>query len=148
MTVRAWFTISALVLVALAIAFAFRVFGPVSTPGILARSGDVRLEGTLVESCWPGRSGKIACTRGDGARGSAPTVASQGHFRVLVEYYQQPTRGTIRIDGPERIQVDDWRSPLSYDLEPGTYSLTTEARYPQNAFIRYVFRFKVTRSGS
>ena len=75
-------------------------------------------------------------------------MAQKGRFRIIVAYPSQPRDGEIRIDGPERVRVDDWRNPLSYDLDPGTYRLTTDAKYVEGAFVRYVFRFTVTRSGS
>lgn len=149
MTVRAWFTISALVLAALATAFVFRLFAPINAPGILVRSGDVRLHGKLDESCWPGRNRELRCEREDA--GSVPAtevVAAKGAFRIVVAYPAQPDDGEIRIDGPDPVHIDDWRNPLRYDLEPGTYTLSARANYPERAFVRYVFRFRVTRSGS
>jgi len=147
-TVRAWFTISALVLAALAAAFVFRLFAPITAPGILVRSGDVRLNGRLDDACWPGRHGELRCERAESTSPSAVVVPADGRFRIVVAYPVQPEVGEIRIDGPERVRIGDWRNPLPYNLEPGTYTLTAEARYPERAFVRYVFRFRVTRSGS
>lgn len=149
MTVRAWFTISALVLVALAAAFVFRLFAPNNPPGILVRSGDVRLQGRLDEACWPGRNGELNCERPESTALPSPEVVpAKGTLRIVVAYPAQPDVGEIRIDGPDPTRVGDWRNHLRYDLEPGTYMLTAEARYPERAFVRYVFRFRVTRSGS
>jgi hypothetical protein len=147
-TVRAWFTISALVLAALAAAFVFRLFAPINAPGMLVRSGDVRLQGRLEESCWPARDGELQCEEGRSASSPASeTVPAKGTFRIVVAYPAQPEDGEIRIDGPDPTRIRDWRNPLRYDLEPGTYTLTAQAQYPERAFVRYVFRFRVTRSG-
>lgn len=148
MTVRAWFTISALVVAALAIAFGFWLFAPARVPSILARSGDVRLEGALVEACWPERGGELTCKESADTDVRAAIVPAKGRFRIVVAFPTQPEDGEIRISGPERVRVNDWRNPLPYDLEPGTYGLTTEARYRDGAYVRYAFRFTVTRAGS
>ncbi len=133
---------------ALAAAFVFRLFAPVTAPAILVRSGEVRLEGRLVDVCWPGRDGELRCEKAESSTTSAPEVPAKGTFRIVVAYPAQPENGEIRINGPSRVRIGDWRNPLPYDLDPGTYTLTAEAKYPERAFVRYVFRFRVTRSGS
>src|SRR5688572_17925601 len=97
-TVRAWFTISALVLVALAAAFGFRLFASNPAPEIVVRAGDVRLERKLDTACWPQRSGQVECSeaeRADDPRYKA--IPSSGTLRILVAYPVQPTDGSIWI---------------------------------------------------
>ncbi len=152
MTVRAWFTISALVLVALAAAFGFRLFASNPAPEIVVRAGDVRIEGKRVRACWPQRSGRVECS---GAESSDdvryPAIASSGSLRILVAYPVQPTDGSIRItdrDSGSTILQEEWTRSLHYDLDPARYVLRVSAPYPEGARVIYNFFFSVRRSGS
>lgn len=148
MTVRAWFTISALVLAALAAAFIFRLFQPMRAPEMRLRAGDTTLEGSMDEACWIGRNGERSCEGGSNDGAKSASIPPRGEFRLIVLYPVQPETGEIRIDGPDgRGEAQKWRSELPYELEPGRYTLTARADYPERSFIRYVFRFTVTRSG-
>lgn len=147
MTVRAWFTISALVLAALAAAFVFRLFAPVPAPEVVARAGEVRLDGEMRETCWPQRGGDVRCRRGD-ADPRGGTLPGRGTLRMIVTFPTQPEDGYVSITGPEDLRVDGWRRNVAYDLPPGDYEMTAQATYPGDAFVRYAFRFSVSRSGS
>ena len=153
MTVRAWFTISALVLAALAAAFVFGLFASNPTPELVAHPGGARLQGALVEACWPRRGGEIGCERGE-ARPGTSTVPPTGRFRFVVAYPAQPTSGRIRIDGMSAAnkdssrEIDDWRRSVTYELETGPYRLLVTADYGDGASISYAFAVNVTNSGS
>lgn len=153
MTVRAWFTISALVLAALAAAFIFRLFAPVPAPEIIVRAGDERLGGMLVRACWPQRTGEIECRdepdRSDDIR--RERIPSSGDLQISIAYPAPPESGslTITTEPSDRVVLTrDWTSTLSYDLEPGSYVLRAVARYPEEASVTYDFLFSVIRSGS
>ncbi len=144
MTVRTWITLSVLILVALSVATVARMLAPVPHPPVLARSGDVRLEGELVEACWPQRGGDLRC-EDDGERSDPITIRREGELRIVVAYPAQPEEGSVvvRRDGTDVISENDWEDEIGYELDPGTYELITEARYPQDAFVRYRFAFQV-----
>ncbi len=148
MTVRTWFTISALVVAALTGAFVYRLLQPLAFPEVILRSGDVRIEGDLAASCWPKRGPELRCTRKDAEPASRSTIPSAGTFRFIVTFPAQPEDGEIRIDGPTRLKLDDWRQSLAYELAPGSYTLRARGEYPNDAYVSYLFRFRVTRSGS
>ena len=149
MTVRTWFTISALVCVALAGAVVYQFLRPLKPPEILVTVGNVRLDGRIVEVCWPQRSGELDCgyeDRNDERR----VVPSKGKFRLVVAYPAQPQDGQITLSRGRRPlkSRDRWDREISYDLPPGDYSLEVQARYLEDAFLHYVFPLTVTRSGS
>ena len=146
MTVRAWFTISALVLVALSVAIVVRLLAPVQAPEILARVDDVRLEGVLVESCWPQRGNDVTCKDGPDEDPETRTLPSSGTLRFIVTYPAQPDDGSIVIEGEgEEIRKRSWDDDIRYELEPGDYTIEAQADYPQDAYVRYRFAFTVTR---
>lgn len=143
MTVRAWFTISAVVLVVLTGAVTYRLLAPVSTPAILARAGDVRLEGEHVYSCWPQRGGRPKCERSK-ATPRAVVVPRSGKLRVVVAYPVQPDSWQLTIANSERTVIFTESHDLDYELGPGSYRMDVQARYPDDAFVQYHFRFKVS----
>lgn len=152
MTVRAWFTISALVLAALAAAFMLQLFRPVRPPEILVRAGEQRLDGGLVEACWPQRNGELRCQQPD-ERGSTQTIPGNGSLRIVLASPAQPQEGWIRIEdagGRDVLETDEWKRTVRYDLGPGTYTMLVQAGRtgPKNAYVRYLFPVRVTRSGS
>src|SRR5688572_13457634 len=149
MTVRTWFTISALVLVALAGAVVYQFLRPLRPPEILVSVGDVRLDGRVERACWPQRNGELDCgseDRSDDRR----IIPNEGTFRFVVAFPAQPEDGKITIARGRRTleSHDGWDRELDYDLEPGNYVLDVQAQYPEDAHLHYVFPFKVTRSGS
>jgi hypothetical protein len=149
MTVRAWFTISALVLLALSAAVIVRLLAPVAAPEILARVGDTRLDGTRIASCWPQRGNDLRCEEGGDDDRELRTIPSSGRMRLIVTYPAQPEKGWVRIDGEnDDVAKRDWDDEFRYNLEPGEYQMVAHADYPQNARVRYRFAFRVTRSGS
>lgn len=152
MTVRAWFTISALVLAALAAAFALQLFRPVRPPEILVRAGEQRLDGGLVTSCWPQRNGELRCDQPD-EPAVAQTVPDNGSFRVVLASPAQPKDGWVRIEdaaGRDVLEVDEWKRTVRYELDPGAYTMLVQAGQsgPNKAYVRYRFAVRVTRSGS
>ena len=149
MTVRAWFTISAVLLVVLSLAVLYQFTRPIAPPEILVTSGAVRLDGRTAEACWPQRDGKLDCSTAD-ATDERMTVKAKGTFRLVVAYPAQPEDGQIEIARGRRTLVseDDWTRAVRYDLEPGDYTLSVQARYPADAFVHQVFPFRVTRSGN
>lgn len=144
MTVRTWITLSVLILVALSVAIVVRLLAPVEAPPILVRSGDVRLDGSLVESCWPQRGGDLRCEEGGRFATEVRTIRPEGELRVIVAYPAQPEDGSIEIvrDGGGK-KTYDWDDEVSYDLEPGTYSITARAEYPLDAHVVYRFGFSI-----
>jgi hypothetical protein len=145
-TVRTWFTISVLVLVALSAAVVVRFLAPVDPPPIFVRSGESRLVGSLDKGCWPQRGGDLRCEEGgDGERPRAGTIPREGKLRVVVAYPAQPEDGRIRIVRfPSREVLDEeWSESIDYKFEAGTYVMSADARYPEKAYTRYVFRFRV-----
>ena len=149
MTVRTWFTISALVLVALAGAVVYQFLRPLNPPEILVSVGDVRLDGRIVEACWPQRSGDLDCGSED-RTDQRRVVPGKGKFRLVVAYPAQPEDGEITLSRGRRTLKfrDRWDREIAYNLPPGDYSLDVRARYPEDAFLHYVFPLTVTRSGS
>ena len=152
MTVRAWFTISAIVLVTLTAAVIYRLFAPVPTPEIVARADSVRLGGSRERACWPQRGGDLKCEGPDRAGVTLQKLPRSGRLRFVVTYPVQPEDGTIRVvsrSTGKTVLRSDWRRSLRYDLEPDTYFAVAEARYPRGAFLRYRFAFfNVTASGN
>ena len=144
MTVRTWITLSLLLLVAMTVAVFVRFLSPVDAPPILARVGDARLEGVLDEACWPQRGGELRCTEGDDAPRAGTTLPGEGKLRLIVAYPAQPEEGRIEITrDDERVLRKDWDDEITYELDPGTYTMTADARYPEDAFARYRFAFRV-----
>jgi hypothetical protein len=151
MSVRAWFTISALALFFLAVAFAFQLYGPVRPPAIVARAGTVRLEGTLAKACWPQRNGHAKCVSTKRARIIDRTVPAAGTLHVVVAYPFKPKTGTVRItsrDGKTVVASSGWKEDVPYRLPPGTYTLETDAQYGGGTYVVYDFGLMVTNSGS
>lgn len=151
MTVRAWFTISALVLVALAAALFVQFTRPVAPPGIVAKAGDVRLAGVLETACWPQRSGDLRCEHHPERNAPARTVARSGRLRFVFAYPAEPKTGFIRITdtrGGNVVLRSGWKRALRYSLDPGGYTVIAQAGDRSGAYVRYVFRLTVTRSGS
>ena len=146
MTVRAWFTISAVAMAVLTAAFVYRFFfAPVSPPEILVTAAEGRIEGTYTGSCWPRRGDAVACDERDVQDGDPLTVARMGTLRIVVAFPQQPDRGRLEIvdaSTGEQMLSEAWTDRLDYDLPSGAYRLTATARYPADAFVRYVFAFR------
>ncbi len=146
MTVRAWFTISALCLLALGAAAATRFFAPIEPPELMARVADQRLHGVHAGSCWPQRNGSPRCETTDGEHPEAPTIPPGGSIRIVSLYPVQPDRGSVRVvetGSGEAVLRETWTDRLSYELDPGRYRLEVEARYGENAYVRYAFGFTV-----
>lgn len=151
MSVRAWFTISALALFFLAVAFAFQIYGPVRPPAIVARAGTVRLEGTLVKACWPQRNGHAKCVATKRPRVIDRTVPGAGTLRIVVAYPFKPKSGTIRItsrDGTTVVFSGALMQDVPYRLQPGAYTLEADAQYGEGTYVVYDFGLRVTSSGS
>jgi hypothetical protein len=150
MTVRTWITISIAVLIALSIAVVFQFLRPVPPPAIVVRADDTRLAGVLEEACWPQRNGKLRCTE-EPATPPANAIDDNGSFRIVFAYPADPKQGRIEVanaDGETVLESDGWKRTLRYDLDPGSYVLTAQAGTSGEAFVRYVFALRVTRSGS
>ena len=150
MSVRAWFTISALVLIVLAAAFVFRFFAPVPAPEIVARVGGIRLTGQRVADCWPQRSGDLRCAKFKTKFAKAVRLRGKGTMHVVVAYPVQPPGGTLTLtkrDGTVVLTMK-WTEALPYDLAAGDYALRADAAYPKGAYVNYYFALTVTSSGS
>lgn len=141
MTVKAWLTISAIVLVALTVSVVVRLLQPAPAPEILARVGDTRLEGELIEACWPQRGGEIRCEDGDGGGPATKSVPSEGTLRVAV-YPVEPKSGTVTVRGADGDEVLSrrWTKAVRYELDPGTYDVVAAADYGSGAKVSYRFR--------
>jgi hypothetical protein len=149
-TVRTWITVSVAVLIALSIAIVVQFLRPVPPPAIVVRADDIRLEGVLEEACWPQRNGELRCTE-DGERPAENTIDDNGSFRFVFAYPADPREGRLevaRADGTSVLSTDEWKRTLRYALDPGRYVLTAQAGTSGEAFVRYVFALRVTRSGS
>lgn len=149
MTVRAWITISTIVLVALAAAVGFQFLRPIEPPPIVVISGEQRIEGAFDAGCWPQRDGVLRCTEGSDEP-SPGTIRSKGSLRVALLAPVQPKDGQIRITDAEGETVlkAPWQRTIRYDLGPGDYTLTALAGEKDKAYVRYAFALRVTRSGS
>jgi hypothetical protein len=151
MTVRTWITISVLVLIALSAAFVTQLTRTIEPPPIIVQTKGERLDGALDDACWPQRNGKLRCTTGD-EHPVPQTIDGNGSFRIVLASPAQPQEGSLRItdDDGDTIVKSGWKRTLRYDLEPGAYSFTAQAGESgrNNAFVRYVFALRVTRSGS
>lgn len=152
MTVRAWFTISAIAAIALGAAFAWRLFRPIEAPELVVRSGDVRLSALHLESCWPQGSGEPRCLTNDtdpadrARSGDGADVPAAGRFEVFAAYPVQPADGRVLIQDARTgdvIDRSDFDDIVDYDVGPGDYVLRVEARWEQDAFVRYAFPFTV-----
>lgn len=150
MTVRTWITISVLALVGLTTATAYQFLRPVQPPQVVVHAGNERINGAFAAACWPQRTGVLRCTREKNATPRETTIPSKGTLRVVLASPAQPTDGSIviRDQHGETVLRTGWKRTVRYDLEPGTYTLTAQAGASDNAFVRYVFTLKVTRSGS
>jgi hypothetical protein len=148
-TVRAWFTISAVVVAALGAALFFQFTRSVAPPEIVVHAGNERLEGTLASACWPQHSGDLRCEEHEQPDAPVRTIAGKGSLRVVLLYPAEPKNGSILIARRGKVVLRSrWRRTLRYDLEPGDYTLTAQAGAPDGAYVRYLFRVTVTRSGS
>jgi hypothetical protein len=144
MTVRAWFTISTVVLVALVAAVVLKLTAPTPPPAIVARVGDTRLPGALYVSCWPQRSGNAKCQEPTGSPKGDVTIPRRGTLRVVVAYPVQPKRGNVRIyTGGRTTLRSEWKRSITYELEPGRYQMLALALYPNASQVQYIFRFRV-----
>lgn len=147
MTVRAWITISVVLLVALTVATVAFFLRPSRPPELLASVPDARLEGSLVASCWPQRGGGLGCTEErPPAEQEPPVIPRAGDIRVIAAFPIQPEDGSARIvdagTGREEASVDGWKERIAYELPPGRWRLEAEARYPEGAYVRYSFPFR------
>jgi hypothetical protein len=144
MSVRAWFAISAVVLVVLAAAVAYRFVAPLPAPAIVARVGSIELRGVDIESCWPRRSGRIHCTSGDKSRPKAVSVPSSGTIRIVAAFPVQPPDGRVTIGTAARVvsATKTWTPNLAYRLASGTYSVHVQAFYPHGARLDYLFALR------
>jgi len=150
MSVRAWFTISAAVLVVLFVAFVFRFFAPVPAPEIVARVGSIRLAGQRVSDCWPQRNSKLHCAKHGVRWTHAVRLHGKGTIHAVVAYPVQPPGGSLTItkrDGSV-VQTKKWTDTLPYSLPPGDYVMLADAEYPKGAHVDYYFPLIVTSSGS
>jgi hypothetical protein len=150
MSVRTWFSISALVLVVLAIAFVLRFFAPVPAPEIVARVGSIRVAGQRVADCWPQRDGKVRCETRSVEWKNPSRLRGKSTIHVVVAYPVQPQAGSLALatrDG-HTIVTSKWTDSLPYDLPAGDYSLRVRADYPNGAYVDYAFPLTVTTSGS
>jgi hypothetical protein len=151
MTVRTWFTISALVLVALAAAVALQFTRPLRPPEILVRSGNVRLHGMQTSSAWPQRDGRLARSSNDSRAGLRPVdVPGSGTFRFVFASPAQPTSGEITITNTRHRTLirTRWHRAVRYDLPPGAYVIRAVAGDRARAYVAYEFAFRVTRTAS
>jgi hypothetical protein len=152
MTVRAWFTISALVLAALAAAFALQILRPVQPPEVVVRTDDRRLVSYDRDACWPQRNGKLRCTSEEETDAERNTIDENGSLRIVLASPAQPKDGSIRVTNleDETVLKSGWKRTLRYDLDPGDYTLTAHAGESGKgkAYVRYAFLLRVTRSGS
>src|SRR4051812_27322493 len=132
MTVRSWFTISTVVVVALFVAVALKLVAPASPPAIVARDTDTHLPGSLQSACWPQNSGHNRCTHGGKPPKDSAILPRNDKIRVVVAYPIQPKDGTIRIVRSGRTVLrTKWSRYVSYELESGRYSLIADAKYPR-----------------
>lgn len=147
MTVRAWFTISAVALGVLAVAFALRFSSPAKAPRLFASVGATRLEAAYRGSCWPQPGGRLRCERDPGRKpADGPRITGRGTLRVVADYPVQPTGGTImvsRAGARDPVIRSDWENRLPYELDPGAYVMRADARYPPRGYVRYDFAFVV-----
>lgn len=156
MTVRAWFTISAVALVALGIAFALRVFSPLGAPELLVTvegtADSVRLPGVHEESCWVQRDDELRCVDPDPQLpGDPPSVPRTGRMRIVAAFPVQPDEGTVRVVERSSGRVafeSELDDRIDYELAPGRYVLRVEARYPDDAFVRYAYPLRVEGAGT
>ena len=145
MSVRAWFTISAVVLVVLTAAFALRFFAPVPAPAIVARVGGIRLVGQATADCWPQRNARLRCHRRSSSWTRPARLRGKGTIHIVVAYPIQPRAGSLvilRRDGAT-VTTSGWRESLAYDLQPGEYALQAVAEYPKGARVAYYFPITV-----
>ena len=150
MSVRAWFTISALVLVALAVAFVARFFAPVPAPEVVARVGGIRLTGQKVAECWPQRDGNLRCRNYKTNRIAPTRLRQTGTIHVAVAFPAKPEGGSLRLtaqDGKAVVETT-WKESLDYRAPPGAYTFRALAKYAEGAKVDYVFPVTVTSSGS
>ena len=150
MSVRAWFTISAVVLVVLSAAFVFRFFAPVPAPAIVARVGSIRLAGERSSDCWPQRGGDLRCRKRTPRWRPSSRLREKGTIHVLVAYPVQPRAGSLQIvrRNGEAVASSGWTESLAYNLAPGEYALQAVAEYPKGARVGFYFPITVTTSGS
>ncbi|MEX2394769.1 MAG: hypothetical protein WD826_09860 [Actinomycetota bacterium] len=145
MTVRTWFTISALVLIALSVAIVFRLRQPAPQPEILARVGQIRLEGELRHSCWPKSGGEITCLSDDQKTPGIRTIPKSGEMDFSA-YPVEPNDGTITFEDAsgDVVLEEDWDDEIGYDLRSGLYDITVNADYGDEASVRYLFRVRIS----
>ena len=140
---RTWFTISAVLVLALIAAVALKLSVPSGPPTIVARVGDIRLNGALQESCWTDGPGKKQCTTPETRPGEAVTIPGKGTLRIVVAYPSQPSKGTIVVSqGSKVVFSNKWRQNTRYELRPGRYELVANAEYPRGVHIEYAFAFR------
>jgi hypothetical protein len=146
-TVRAWFTISAVAMAALVAAVVLKAFAPLQPPAILATAGPVRLTGSSQGSCWPQRGSKLRCEPADPKPKVPPAVLpASGTIRVVTAFPVQPKDGSVRIEdssGNAVLSDPSWTDDVRYTLEPGSYVLRAQADYPARAYVRWAFAFVV-----
>ncbi len=143
MTVRTWFTISAICVIALFASVLLKLTAPVNAPSIVARVGEIRLHGDRESACWP--NGKKTKCVGRTSGAAVITVPGKSTMRVVVAYPLQPTakQGTIEIrQGENVVLTRSWHENTSYDLAPGSYELVAKATYRPNAHVEYSFPFR------
>ncbi len=96
----------------------------------------------------PSEAASFAAKKAIRTNGRAPgRYRAKGRLRVVVAYPAQPEDGsgsiTITDSSGDEVVDEKWDESIEYELDPGSYELTADARYPEDAFVRYVFRFRV-----
>jgi hypothetical protein len=148
-TVRTWFTISALALIAMSLAAYYRLTTPAPPPEIFARAGAARIVGARQAVCWPRRGGKIGCERRSALEPRIVNISPDARIQ-LSAFPVEPLQATIAIDSVKpgtNIRLNQWKRTLPR-LHPGGYRLRVHAVYTKRTFVDYVFALRVTRSGS
>ena len=114
---------------------------------MFVRVGGVRLVGVLDKGCWPQRGSDLRCKDGPNEKPRSGTLPDVGKLRVVVAYPAQPDDGSgsivVKDSKGEQVIDEKWNEEIDYELDPGTYTLTADARYPTDAYVRYVFRFRI-----
>lgn len=140
MSVRAWLTISAVLLIVLGFSAAIRFFSPLSPPDIVVTTSDARLEGYQQASCWPQRAGDLLCEETNEAEVGPQTIDAQGDLLVVVVYPSTPAKGAVKFKnaaGEIAFETTEWARNVPYNVPPGDYTVEVEANYAQGAYVRW-----------
>lgn len=142
MTVRAWFSISAALLIVLGISVAYRFFSPLRPPEVVVTTSEGKLNGSPVDGCWPQRGGDLRCEKGPVPDSNHQRIPSSDELLLVVVFPSIPVDGTVTFtdqNGKTVFESKGWERTLGYSVPKGKYTLGVRAEFNEGAYLEWAY---------